>query len=156
MSGPINVHGTALRLRGRGILLRGPSGSGKSSLALSVLRRAEAAGVDAALVADDQVFLTRDGDRLRAHAPAALVGLIELRGIGILPERHVPETFVELVVDLVPRGEVERMPPATAWIEIAGMNVRAVRLAERDPAFGADVLLTLAAAAPFWNPDERA
>ncbi|RIY00747.1 hypothetical protein D3218_10055 [Aureimonas flava] len=151
MSGATNIHATALRLAGRGLLLRGPSGSGKSALALAVLRRAEAAGLEAALVADDQVLVAREGDRLGARAPEAITGLIEIRGIGILPERHVTHTLLDLVVELVPREAVERMPDAARRVEIAGIGLRAVRLAERDPSFGADILLTLAASHAFWQ-----
>lgn len=153
MSPSVNVHATALRLGERGILLRGPSGSGKSSLALSALRRAEAAGLEAALVADDQVFVTAEAGRLRAGVPAPLAGLIEIRGIGILRERHVAETLLDLVVDLVPRGEMERMPAAQTRVEIAGITLRAVHLAERDPAFCADILLSLCISGAFWASD---
>lgn len=155
MSEAVNVHATALRLAGRGILLRGRSGSGKSSLALSTLRRAEAAGLDAALVADDQVFLGREGDVLVARAPAATAGLIEVRGIGVLPERHLPAARLDLVVDLVPRAEIERLPDPTETVPLGGIALRRVRLAERDPSYGADILLTLARSPTFWNGTRR-
>ena len=151
MSGPTNVHATALRLHGRGLLLRGRSGSGKSSLALSVLRRAESAGLDAALVADDQVFLRREGGSLLAVAPPAIAGLIEVRGVGILPQPSLPQTRLDLVVDLVPQAGIERLPVTVEHVDIAGFALRRVRLAERDPAFGADVLVTLVRTPAFWD-----
>ncbi|WP_279482759.1 HPr kinase/phosphatase C-terminal domain-containing protein [Aureimonas sp. SK2] len=151
MSEAANVHATALRLDGRGLLVRGPSGSGKSSLALSVLRRAEAAGLEAALVADDQVLIHHESGFLVARAPKAIAGLIEIRGVGILTERHVAETRLHLVVDLGPRDRIERLPDPGERVEVAGLGLRRIRLPERDPAFGADVLLTLAGSDAFWK-----
>ncbi len=155
MSEAFNVHATALYLAGRGVLVRGRSGSGKSSLALSTLRRAEAAGLEAALVADDQVFLRREGDALVADAPAATAGLIEVRGIGILPEPHRGTTPLHLVVDLVPRAEIERLPDPAETVRIGGITLRRVRMAERDPGFGADLLVTLARSPTFWSGTRR-
>jgi HPr kinase/phosphorylase len=96
------VHATCVARDGRGVLLRGPSGSGKSDLALRLLE----AGFE--LVADDQVLLAREGGRVTARAPAALAGLIELRGIGILRLGHLARSPVDLVVDL--GGTPERLP----------------------------------------------
>ncbi|WP_188262473.1 HPr kinase/phosphorylase [Azospirillum tabaci] len=87
-----------------GVLLRGPSGSGKSDLALRMIE------AGALLVADDRVELRVDNGRLMATAPAALAGLLEVRGVGIMPMPTATEAEVGLVVDLVPRGAVERLP----------------------------------------------
>lgn len=90
-----------------GVLLRGPSGSGKSDLALRLIDEG------ARLVADDRVVL-RDGGgvpgRVLASAPAALAGLLEVRGVGIAALPAVAEVPVDLVADLVPRARVERLP----------------------------------------------
>ncbi len=87
-----------------GVLLRGPSGSGKSDLALRMI------DAGALLVADDRVELRVDRGRLMAKAPAALAGLLEVRGVGIVPIPSAAEAEVGLVVDLVPRDAVERLP----------------------------------------------
>ncbi|KAA0678926.1 HPr kinase/phosphorylase [Azospirillum brasilense] len=87
-----------------GVLLRGPSGSGKSDLALRMI------DAGALLVADDRVELRVDRGRLMATAPAALAGLLEVRGVGIMPVPTATEAEVGLVVDLVPRDAVERLP----------------------------------------------
>ncbi|MGB8843426.1 MAG: RNase adapter RapZ [Aliidongia sp.] len=102
------IHATAVAVGGRGILLRGPPGAGKSDLALRLI----ASG--AALIADDQVLLRRVGDRILAAPPASIAGLIELRGVGIrrLPFRmDIP---IALVVDLVAPDRVERLPEPAA------------------------------------------
>ncbi len=88
------------------MLLRGPSGSGKSDLALRLI---DQGGM---LVADDQVLLQRDGEGLLASAPDSLAGLIEVRGIGILKFAYQAIAPVGAVIDLVGSDEVERMPEA--------------------------------------------
>lgn len=97
------VHGSCVALGGRGVLLRGASGAGKSDLALRLI------DTGARLVADDQVALDRRGDAVVAHAPEAIAGLIEVRGLGILRLDHLPEAALALVVDLV-EPPLERMP----------------------------------------------
>ena len=99
----IVVHASAVALSGRAILILGASGSGKSALALALTGRG------AALVADDRVTLVRKGAALVARPPAATAGLIEARGIGILPLPAVPEAVVTLAVDL-DRAPSARMP----------------------------------------------
>ncbi len=98
------VHGTCVDVGGSGVLLRGPSGSGKSDLALRLIDGG------ARLVADDQVEITRDGDVLMARAPRALKGMLEIRGIGVVPACATEAARLRIVVDLVPRDRVERMP----------------------------------------------
>jgi len=72
------LHATCVELGGAGIVLLGPSGSGKSDLALRLIDRG------ARLVADDQLAVERQGDRLLGRPAAALAGLLEVRGFGIV------------------------------------------------------------------------
>ncbi|KSV73190.1 HPr kinase/phosphorylase [Sinorhizobium sp. Sb3] len=78
-----NVHGTAIVLGTRGFLITGPSGIGKSRLALACITAARQAGHFAALVADDRVDLSLEHDRIVARCPPSIHGLIEIRGAGI-------------------------------------------------------------------------
>jgi HPr kinase/phosphorylase len=104
----IRVHGTSVALGGDGILLRGPSGSGKSDLAL---RLSDEGG---RLIADDQTELRLSGDDVSMAAPATIAGRMEVRGIGILRVPAVAAAPLRLVVDLVPGTAIERLPePAT-------------------------------------------
>lgn len=102
----IRAHGTCVAIDGEGVLLRGRPGSGKSDLALRLI------DAGARLVADDQTELTRRGDDIVARAPPSIAGHIEVRGVGILPCPNVAAAPLRLVVDLVPAGDVERLPEA--------------------------------------------
>lgn len=97
------VHATCVAIDGHGILLQGPPGSGKSDLALRLIN----AGWK--LVADDRVELSRHDGQLRAAAPAALQGLIEVRGLGVLRQPTLDHADVALICDLA-AGEVPRLP----------------------------------------------
>ena len=99
------LHASCVALAGRGLLIAGASGRGKSSLALRMM------ALGATLVADDRVALRRSGDVVLATAPAAISGMIEARGLGLLhadPAGPVP-VFALLDLD---REETDRLPPA--------------------------------------------
>lgn len=142
MTRPVNLHATVIAVGGEGILLRGPARSGKSALALSLLRRAELLGLPAALVADDQVFVEAIDGRVEAIRPDEIKGLIEISGIGIVPEASIARVELSLVVDLADVAAIERMPGATV-ADIAGVAVRRIVLPARQAAYGADVLHSL-------------
>jgi HPr kinase/phosphorylase len=99
------LHATCIAVQGRGLLILGPSGSGKSALALRLLT------LGASLVADDRTEITGTGGVLVARCPAPITGLIEARGVGILRAPVVDEARVVLVADLG-RTEDKRLPPA--------------------------------------------
>jgi serine kinase of HPr protein (carbohydrate metabolism regulator) len=115
------VHGTCVAMDGMGVLLRGPSGSGKSDLALRLI------DLGARLVADDQVELSGDDERVTASAPAALAGLIEARGLGILRIDHLATARVALVVDLVASDTIERLPQLET-ASICGIELPLLRI----------------------------
>jgi serine kinase of HPr protein (carbohydrate metabolism regulator) len=102
-----NIHATGLVLDGIGVILRGPSGSGKSMLALELLDEWETRGLKARLVSDDRVEIGASAGGLVMRAPATIEGLIELRGRGIVSRPFVKQAALHLVVDLV--ETVERM-----------------------------------------------
>lgn len=101
------------------MVIEGASGAGKSDLALRLIDRG------AVLIADDRTRLTRDGDRLVAHAPAFHAGRIELRGLGIADTAHVASAPVALVVRL---GDEDQRMPERRVRRIAGVAVREVTL----------------------------
>ncbi len=120
----------ALRLKGRwrGVLIEGPSGSGKSDLALRALAHG------ARLVADDRVLAWTAGDRLFGRAPETLAGLLEMRGLGIVPTPALPWAGIALVVACEPDPQaVERLPdPETT--ERLGVTLPLWRLWPFEPA----------------------
>lgn len=109
------MHATAVSIAGRALVIRGAPGSGKSSLALQLM------ALGAALIADDQVVLTRDHDQLTAGCPPTLRGMIEARGIGILNAAVQEPAPVAAVVDL-DSVETERLPPRR-MVTIVGCEV---------------------------------
>lgn len=108
------VHGTCLEIGGCGVLILGPSGSGKSDLALRLIdqpgRGTGTEAMTARLVADDQVVITRREDRLFGAAPPRLAGLMEIRGLGIVGVECVSEAEIGLAVRLADRSYIERLP----------------------------------------------
>jgi serine kinase of HPr protein (carbohydrate metabolism regulator) len=121
------------------VLIRGPSGSGKSDLAL----RAIAEG--AFLVADDQVVLVRDGDHILASSPPSLFGKIEIRGLGIMRVEAAADAEIFLVADLVESSAVERLPEQRQC-DIGGVSVPWLALAAFEVSALAKLRLALVAA----------
>ena len=141
------VHGTCVALGQRAVLLRGPSGSGKSDLALRFLflaRRGPAALEAPILVADDQVRLVRDGNRLLAASPESIRGRIEVRGVGIVAAKAIAEAELVLVVDLVNMGETERLPGPDARVRLLGIDLPLLRLAPFENSAPVKLVLALA------------
>jgi len=114
------LHGSAVSLGGKGVLLLGSSGRGKSDLALQMIDRG------AVLIADDQVRICREDNCLIAEAPKTLAGLIEIRGVGILRLPHV-RNRLDLAVDLDLDGEEARLPDpqSVSW---CGLDLRQIQI----------------------------
>lgn len=100
---PRTIHASCVNYRGAGALILGASGAGKSSLALHLM----ALGAD--LVADDRVTLSIQDGKLIASAPAAIEGLIEARGVGLLNAKYSGPATIALVIDL-DKKETDRLP----------------------------------------------
>jgi serine kinase of HPr protein (carbohydrate metabolism regulator) len=131
-------------LNGRGVLLRGPPGAGKSDLALRLIDRG------ARLVADDRVELSVRRGRLIAGAPPPLAGLIEARGLGVVSVPHCKAAEIVLVVDLVKPERVERMPGSDRGPDrcvLAGLSLPRLSLAPFEATAPVKLRLALAQAA---------
>ena len=116
------LHASCVSFLGRGLLLRGLSGAGKSDLALRLI----ATGAD--LVADDRVALVRRGDRLLASRPSrAVQGLLELRRQGIVALPAAPRCALALVLDLTSGDATERLPEPRA-VRLLGIELPAADL----------------------------
>ena len=108
---------SCVAIHGSGVLIEGPPGSGKSSLALALIDRG------ATLVGDDGVLLETRGGRLWALPPPNIAGLIEIRNVGIarLPTAEAP---VALLLRLHPKAP--RQPEGVETIVLAGLRIPAL------------------------------
>ena len=96
-----SVHASAVLVGNRAVLIRGPSGSGKSRLAFDLILAGRAGQIPPAmLVGDDRVHLGHRRRTIVVRPAAELAGLIEIRGLGIR------------------RCDVCRARPSSAWWSI--------------------------------------
>jgi HPr kinase/phosphorylase len=100
---------------GKGLLILGKSGAGKSSLALAMI------ALGAVLVADDRTDVALIDRQLIASPPKPLQGLIEARGVGLLRLPFIAQTALTAAVDL-DKPETERLPPLRQ-MELMGQNL---------------------------------
>jgi serine kinase of HPr protein (carbohydrate metabolism regulator) len=97
-----NIHASCVAAGGRAVLISGPSGSGKSDLALRLLDRGFS------LVSDDRTIVRKEGTKLVASAPATIKGKLEIRGVGIVDMDSVSDIPVALVIELT--SDIQRIP----------------------------------------------
>lgn len=115
-----SIHATTVAIDSRAVLITGPSGSGKSDLALRLLDRGFI------LVSDDQTLVRREGDRLLASPPLQIAGKLEVRGIGIVEMETVSDIPVALLVELT--SDIPRLPDDSRELSILGICVPLVTI----------------------------
>ena len=114
------LHASTVAANGRAVVIMGPSGSGKSDLALRLLDRGFT------LVSDDRTIVRRDGHRLIASAPANIAGKLEIRGIGIVDMESAGEVPVALLVELT--SEIQRLPDENSERPVLGVRLPLVSI----------------------------
>ena len=129
------LHASTVAIGGRAVLISGPSGSGKSDLALRLLDRGFT------LVSDDQTMVRREGGRLIASAPLNIAGKIEVRGIGILDIDSVGDLPVALLVELT--SDIQRLPDDSRARQVLGISLPLVSIDAMTASAASKVALAL-------------
>jgi serine kinase of HPr protein (carbohydrate metabolism regulator) len=130
-----NLHASCVAMEGRAVLISGPSGSGKSDLALRLLDRGFT------LVSDDRTIVRKDGERLIASAPDTIKGKLEVRGVGIVDVQSAPDVPVALVVELT--SDIQRLPDDSRERLILGAGIPLISLDAMTPSAPSKVALAL-------------
>ena len=132
------IHASAVLIGPKAVLIRGPSGAGKTAVAWRLIEAGRQGVLPfARLVGDDRVELEAAHGRLLVHPAQALAGLLEIRGLGIRRVAHEPVAAVGLVLDIGPPGP-DRLPEtADMQVTLAGITLPRLGVAAADAALPA-------------------
>ncbi|WP_455482027.1 HPr kinase/phosphatase C-terminal domain-containing protein [Bartonella sp. B35(2025)] len=119
------LHANCLQLGGKGLLILGSSGSGKSTITLSLLDRAEWSKREAKLISDDYTMLCVKNGKLHGYTPEGLQGGIEIRGAGLRTINFDKQTTIECVILL--GSEYERFPTNQTF-KFANLHIPLLKL----------------------------
>jgi HPr kinase/phosphorylase len=115
-----NIHATGICINGQGVIIIGPSGSGKSDLALRLIDRG------ATLISDDRIIINIRDNGITLNQAPNIEGKLEVRGIGILCILATNNIPLRMLVDL--NAKVERLPDQPAYQQIAGISLPCIAI----------------------------
>lgn len=145
---PENIHGTAILIGDRGVLITGPSGAGKTTLALTLIDHCRARGLFSRLISDDRLLAAPHHGRLVCRAPAPIAGLAEVPGFIPSPLPFEPGGVIDLHIRLVPKQEMARFQEDISE-PVAGCPVPRIDLAERNAATALPAVMARLSIPPF-------
>ncbi len=135
-----NHHCTVVSLNGIGVMLTGASGSGKTSLAFSLIESMRPREGRGLLVADDQTILVPENGVLLATAPPTIKGKAEVYGLGVVTMPSCDEVQIRIVAQLLPAMEIERLPNSSE-ISFAGIDIPRIDVPSNDDARATRMIL---------------
>ena len=125
---------TAISIEGRGLLIAGESGAGKSSLALALIDRG------ATLIGDDGIVIDDESGHPLAQPPRTTRGLLEVRNVGLV-ELATTEAPIALVLQLTTLAPRYPMELATTTLGGVGIPVLLFRPGDATQALRAEFAL---------------
>lgn len=111
------VQATSVEIEGQAVLIQGPAGVGKTSLALKLIERG------GNLICDDITVLSLKNNRIFCKVQEKLYGKIELKGLGIIQNMAVCQEAPLVCVIRLHADKTERFPEADQKIEILGQKI---------------------------------
>ena len=118
-----NIHANALSINGKGVIILGKSGSGKSDISLRLILR-----YNAVLISDDRTIIQNKNGVLKASCPQNIKGLLEVRGVGICNFKYKDEENVCLAVELVDSSKKIDRIPEQKTIKFLDVSIPAIKI----------------------------
>ena len=131
-----NIYASCIKLKNKGVLFIGDSGSGKSDISLRLICEH-----NALLIADDRTDITIKKSNIIASSPKTLKGLLEVRGVGIIKIKHYNKVKIDLIV-LLTKDKLERIPEKT-YYDLCGIKIRSITINPFENSAPAKVLAAL-------------
>lgn len=141
-----NYHATAIVIGTQGFLFVGPSGSGKTASALACLAQAQARGLFAAFVGDDQVMISIRSGLVVAEAIDTIAGRAEIRGADIVEVAAISNAVMDFAVQPVDIAKSSRLAPENEQFTLEGMGALPLLRLPNPSSETLDLLLRIAAA----------
>tara|TARA_B100000242_G_C43036616_1_gene483271 strand:+ start:499 stop:930 length:432 start_codon:yes stop_codon:yes gene_type:complete len=132
----LNIHGTSVTIGDQGVLILGPSGSGKSDLALRLIDRG------ATLISDDRTICNLVNKEIFMFSPSEISGLIEIRGMGLIRVPYIDNVKLKMIIKLTNK-KMDRFPKKYLFKKILGVSFPLFQISAFDISANAKINLKL-------------